>query len=257
MLLIAHFGPFNDKPGQQSGSSLARKNREGWFLARNDAHTVHTFQEEIKKSGESQRAGRLLWVKGFNPLFGTLMAKKSTSGKPVTKMAKKAPAKSSPKPRPASRPSPAAAAKVAPKKAVTKKTAMPATKASDVPNRVQRPVVNDAVATSSMPPEIELSNVDEQLVALINKRTSLYLKKMQGVAAPSKIMFSDQDQQQVWSMIDRCQPGAADFGGNQDDLPTADERWASADQEHSRGVSRPGVSAFTHQAAIARFGEAC
>lgn len=240
--------------GQQSGSSLARKNRKGWFLARNYAHTVHTFQEEISQSGESQRAGGLLWVKGFNPLFGTLMAKKSISGKPVTKMAKKAPAKSSPKPRPASRPSPAAAAKVDPKKAVTKKTAMPATKSPDVPNRMQRPVVNDAVTTSSMPPEIELSNVDEQLVALINKRTSLYLKKMQGVAAPSKIMFSELDQQQVWAMIDRCNHGPLTSA----EVKTFFRPLMSAGRQRIKSIRvaylGPAFS-FTHQAAIERFGE--
>ena len=182
------------------------------------------------------------------------MAKKSISQTPVTKMAKKAPAKSSPKPRPASRPVPAATAKVGSKKALTKKTALPAIKAADGPIRIQRPALSETVATSEMPPEIELSNVDEQLVALINKRTSLYLRKMQGVAAPSKIMFSELDQQQVWAMIDRCNHGPLTSA----EIKTFFRPLMSAGRQRIKSIRvaylGPAYS-FTHQAAIERFGE--
>ena len=185
------------------------------------------------------------------------MAKKSASKAPVKKIAKRAPAEASPKPRPSSGPV-TATSKVVAKKTVTKKAAIPVAKAADQPVRAQRPLKSEPKSepspTSTMPPEIELSNVDEQLVALFNKRTSLYLSKMQGVASPSKIMFSDLDQQQAWAMIDRCNQGPLTSA----EIKTLFRPLMSAGRQRIKSIRvaylGPAYS-FTHQAAIERFGE--
>ena len=106
----------------------------------------------------------------------------------------------------------------------------------------------------SVPPEVELANVDEQLVALLNKRTSLYLQKMKGVETPSKIVFSDLDQQQAWGMIERCNSGPLTSG----EIKTVFRPLMSAARQRIKSIRvaylGPAYS-FTHQAAIARFGE--
>ncbi len=102
----------------------------------------------------------------------------------------------------------------------------------------------------SVPPEVELANVDEQLVALLNKRTSLYLQKMKGVETPSKIVFSDLDQQQVWGMIDRCNHGPLTSA----EIKTVFRPLMSAGRQRIKSIRvaylGPAYS-FTHQAAIA------
>jgi chorismate mutase/prephenate dehydratase len=135
-------------------------------------------------------------------------------------------------------------------KAVTKKTPAAAA-ASSRPK--SSPRVAAPVVTAS--PEVELSQLDEQLVALLNKRASLYLAKMHGVQIPSKIMFSDQDQQQVWSMIDRLNQGPLTSA----EIKTIFRPLMSAGRQRIKNIRvaylGPAFS-FTHQAAISRFGEA-
>ena len=78
---------------------------------------------------------------------------------------------------------------------------------------------------------------------------------MKGVQTPSKIMFSDQDQQQVWSMIDRVNQGPLTSA----EIKTIFRPLMSAGRQRIKSIRvaylGPAYS-FTHQAAIARFGEA-
>ena len=185
--------------------------------------------------------------------LSTLMAKKSIAKSPIKKLAKKAPAKPAAKSRPAPRQVPLVT-RVAAKKAVTKKTAKPVAVESDKTHRVKRTAVAEWVAPIPLPPEVELGNVDEQLVALVNKRASLYLQKMKGVESPSKIIFSDLDQQQVWGMIERCNEGPLTSA----EIKTIFRPLMSAGRQRIKSIRvaylGPAYS-FTHQAAIARFGE--
>lgn len=179
------------------------------------------------------------------------MAKKSIAKSPTKKIAKKAPAKVAPKARPASRPSPAASSSV--KKSVTKKAAKPS--ASKQPTASRQKSTEQVVQATSVPPEVQLVQLDEQLVSLLNQRASLYLQKMKSVQAPSKIVFSDLDQQQVWGMIDRCNQGPLTSA----ELKTIFRPLMSAGRQRIRSIRAaylgPAFS-FTHQAAIVRFGEA-
>ncbi len=176
------------------------------------------------------------------------MAKKLTA----KKVAKKAPAKSAAKRRPS--PRPAATQKAAAKKSVKKMAAKPATRVSQTAHRIPRTSQNEQASPVSVPPEVELANVDEQLVALLNKRTSLYLQKMKGVETPSKIVFSDLDQQQAWGMIERCNSGPLTSG----EIKTVFRPLMSAARQRIKSIRvaylGPAYS-FTHQAAIAKFGE--
>lgn len=172
-----------------------------------------------------------------------LMAKKPIAKTPLTKVAKKNPSKPAPKARPSRPTAPVAT------KAVAKKT--PPTTAPARPKpapRTPEPVV-------SVSPELAMSQVDEQLVALLNRRASLYLEKMKGVQTPSKIMFSDQDQQQVWALIDRLNQGPLTSA----ELKTIFRPLMSAGRQRIKSLRvaylGPAFS-FTHQAAISRFGEA-
>ena len=145
----------------------------------------------LKSRSASLKLAGCLLARGL----GRLMAKKPIAKTPVKKVAKKAPAMPAPKARPA-RPAVSVA-----KTAVAKKSP-----AVVVPAR-PKPIPAEAVSSTGVSPEVQLSQLDEQLVGLLNKRASLYLEKMKGVQTPSKIMISDQDQQQVWSMIDRVNQG--------------------------------------------------
>ena len=185
------------------------------------------------------------------------MAKKTTAMAPVRKVAKKAPSKAAAKSRPGSRAT-SAVASASSRKSVTKKAARPAVAKSAKTPRA-RSASADQVATPApvvpVPPEVELVHVDEQLLALLNKRASLYLQKMQGVKTPSKIVFSDLDQQQVWGMIDRSNQGPLSSA----ELKTIFRPLMSAGRQRIRSIRAaylgPAYS-FTHQAAISRFGEA-
>ncbi len=177
--------------------------------------------------------------------LGWLMAKKPIAKTPVRKIAKKAPAKSAPKRRPVAK-----LAREVASKSVVKKAAKSA--ATPRPKPAKKPAAEPAVPLT---PEAELLQTDEQLVALLNTRASLYLQKMKGVQTPSKIIFSDFDQQQVWEMID---------GRNQGPLTSAEIKTIfrpllSAGRQRIKSIRvaylGPAYS-FTHQAAISRFGEA-
>ncbi len=103
-------------------------------------------------------------------------------------------------------------------------------------------------------PELELEKTDEQLVELLNRRAALYLQKMQGVQPPSKIIFSDQDQLKVWGLIDRLNHGPLTSA----EVKTIFRPLLSAGRQRIRSsrVAYLGPAySFTHQAAIARFGE--
>jgi len=174
------------------------------------------------------------------------MAKKPIAKTPVKKVAKKAPSTPAPKARP-TRPVPSVATKAVAKKA----------QATTVPSRPKPAATPAASAAALVPgaPEIELAQLDEQLVGLLNKRADLYLEKMKGVQTPSKIMFSDQDQQQVWSMIDRINQGPLTSA----EMKTIFRPLMSAGRQRIKNIRvaylGPAFS-FTHQAAISRFGEA-
>ena len=168
------------------------------------------------------------------------MAKKPIAKSPVRKVSKKAP----PKPAAKARPAPSAT-RVADKKAVTKKAAKPAATDAESGSREKRAAASERVIPVSVPPEVELGNVDEQLVALLNKRASLYLQKMKGVETPSKIVFSDLDQQQVWGMIDRCNEGPLTSAEIKTIFRPLIECRTPADQEHSRGLSGASLQLHT------------
>ncbi len=171
------------------------------------------------------------------------MAKKTISKTPVKKVAKKANSKPAPKARPA-RPSLPAAAK-----AVSKKT--PTATSPARPKKVEKLTATPATVS----PDVALSQLDEQIIALLNQRATLYLEKMKGVQTPSKIMFSDQDQQQVWAMIDRLNQGPL----TSTEVKTIFRPLMSAGRQRIKNIRvaylGPAYS-FTHQAAISRFGEA-
>ena len=185
------------------------------------------------------------------------MAKKTTAMAPVRKVAKKAPSKAAAKSRPGSRAT-SAVAIASSRKSVTKKAARPAVAKSAKTPRAKSASADQVAIPAPVvpvPPEVELVHVDEQLLALLNKRASLYLQKMQGVKTPSKIVFSDLDQQQVWGMIDRSNQGPLSSA----ELKTIFRPLMSAGRQRIRSIRAaylgPAYS-FTHQAAISRFGEA-
>lgn len=170
------------------------------------------------------------------------MAKKPAAKTPVKKIAKKA-ASSPVRSRPASRPS---AGKSEEKTSIAKKPSN-----SVVVSR-PRPIVS--LADPGVPPELEITHLDEQLVGLLNRRVALYLEKMKGTQTSPRTAFSDLDQQSVWGMIDRL---------NQGPLTTAEMRTIfrpllSAGRQrikHTRVAYLGPPFSFTHQAAISRFGE--
>ncbi len=109
-------------------------------------------------------------------------------------------------------------------------------------------------AEAQLPPEIEMSRLDEQLVGILNRRVSLFLEKMKGVQQPSRTMFNDLDQQLVWSMIDRVNQGPLTSA----ELKTIFRPMLSAGRQrikHLRVAYLGPQFSFTHQAAITRFGE--
>ena len=180
------------------------------------------------------------------------MAKKTIAKSSATKVAKKAPVKTGAKARPAARP--AASSKGVMKKPVTKKAPKPAARVSEATQRAPRVKLPESAPAVQLSPEVELANLDEQLVALVNKRVSLYLDKMKGIQTPSKIIFTDLDQQQVWAMIDRCNSGPLTSA----EMKTIFRPLMSAGRQRIKSIRvaylGPAYS-FTHQAAIARFGE--
>ncbi len=173
------------------------------------------------------------------------MAKKPASKRPVSKIAKKAAV-----PAARSRPATGSGAGVE-KTAVAKKPQAPA----PVP-RPRPPAVSVAAAAgeAGIPPEIEISRLDEQLVGLLNRRVALYLEKMKGVQTPSRAVFSDLDQQQVWGMIDRVSQGPL----TTTELRTIFRPLLSAGRQRIKQTRVAYLGppfSFTHQAAISRFGE--
>ena len=117
-----------------------------------------------------------------------------------------------------------------------------------------RPPARPSPADAQLPPEIEMSRLDEQLVGILNRRVSLFLEKMKGVQQPSRTMFNDLDQQLVWSMIDRVNQGPLTSA----ELKTIFRPMLSAGRQrikHLRVAYLGPQFSFTHQAAITRFGE--
>lgn len=176
------------------------------------------------------------------------MAKKQVARKPVKKVPGSGAAGS------ASRSPRAKASKSAPVSKSVRKAPKPV-----VPVTPPRPAKKTQapappVAEAVLSPEAELQLVDEQLVALVNKRAALYLLKMKGVQSPSKIVFSDQDQQHVWGTIDRVNQGPLTIS----EMRTIFRPLLSAGRQRIRTIRvaylGPAYS-FTHQAAIIRFGE--
>lgn len=181
------------------------------------------------------------------------MAKKTSSKTPIKKVAKRASSKPVPKARP-SRPAAPANKKSVAKKPVARNSP-PSSKPSRPKPSAPKPLESKPVASeSAVPPEVALAKVDEQLVALLNKRASLYLEKMKGVQTPSKIMFSDQDQLQAWGMIERVNEGPL----TSSEIKTIFRPLLSAGRQRIKSIRvaylGPAFS-FTHQAAISRFGE--
>lgn len=158
------------------------------------------------------------------------MARKATAKVPVKKVVKKA-ASTTGKVRPVARPS-----------------------SSGVAGIPARPPARPSPADAQLPPEIEMSRLDEQLVGILNRRVSLFLEKMKGVQQPSRTMFNDLDQQLVWSMIDRVNQGPLTSA----ELKTIFRPMLSAGRQrikHLRVAYLGPQFSFTHQAAITRFGE--
>ena len=158
------------------------------------------------------------------------MARKASAKVPVKKVVKKA-ASTTGKVRPAARPS-----------------------SSGVAGIPARPPARPSPADAQLPPEIEMSRLDEQLVGILNRRVSLFLEKMKGVQQPSRTMFNDLDQQLVWSMIDRVNQGPLTSA----ELKTIFRPMLSAGRQrikHLRVAYLGPQFSFTHQAAITRFGE--
>lgn len=176
------------------------------------------------------------------------MAKKQVARKPVKSSpagssARKSAAKSNPSAAPASVRS-------------VKKTPKPAARPASAVSRPPRsaPAPQAALPPVVLSPEAQLERIDEQLVKLLNERTSLYLQKMKGVQSPSKIVFSDHDQQQVWGLIERNSSGPL----TSSELRTIFRPLLSAGRQRIRSIRvaylGPAYS-FTHQAATIRFGE--
>ncbi|MEN9554440.1 MAG: P-protein, partial [Planctomycetota bacterium] len=122
--------------------------------------------------------------------------------------------------------------------------------------RPRPPAVSVAAAAgeAGIPPEIEISRLDEQLVGLLNRRVALYLEKMKGVQTPSRAVFSDLDQQQVWGLIDRVGQGPL----TTTELRTIFRPLLSAGRQRIKQTRVAYLGppfSFTHQAAISRFGE--
>ena len=158
------------------------------------------------------------------------MARKASAKVPVKKVVKKA-ASTTGKVRPVARPS-----------------------SSGVAGIPARPPARPSPADAQLPPEIEMSRLDEQLVGILNRRVSLFLEKMKGVQQPSRTMFNDLDQQLVWSMIDRVNQGPLTSA----ELKTIFRPMLSAGRQrikHLRVAYLGPQFSFTHQAAITRFGE--
>lgn len=179
------------------------------------------------------------------------MAKKKVARKPVQKVAAKA---ASSAPRGSRKSTGQGPAKPAVKS--VKKAAKPASSSPRPARKAPEAATSEASEASEvqLSPEVELQQLDEQLLAMLNKRASVYLQKMKGVTSPSKIVFSDQDQQQVFGMIDRLNQGPLTSA----ELRTIFRPLLSAGRQRVRNIRvaylGPAFS-FTHQAAIIRFGE--
>jgi chorismate mutase/prephenate dehydratase len=173
------------------------------------------------------------------------MAKKPASKRPVSKIAKKAAV-------PAARSRPATGSGAGVEKTAVAKKPLAAAPAP----RPRPPAVSVAAAAgeAGIPPEIEISRLDEQLVGLLNRRVALYLEKMKGVQTPSRAVFSDLDQQQVWGLIDRVGQGPL----TTTELRTIFRPLLSAGRQRIKQTRVAYLGppfSFTHQAAISRFGE--
>lgn len=109
-------------------------------------------------------------------------------------------------------------------------------------------------APATLPPEIELARIDEQLVGLLNRRVALYLEKMKGSHPASRISLGDLDQQQVWNAVDRVNQGPL----TPTELRSILRPLLSAGRQRVKQVRVAYLGppySFTHQAAISRFGE--
>lgn len=175
------------------------------------------------------------------------MAKKQVARKPVKKVPGKGSATA------AKRVSRSASSQPASKVKAVRKAAKPSPPPTPA-RRVKKKAAQAPASEVTVSPEVELQQVDEQLVALLNKRATLYLQKMKGVQSPSKIVFSDQDQLHVWGLIDRLNQGPL----TSSELKTIFRPLLSAGRQRIRTIRvaylGPAFS-FTHQAAIIRFGE--
>lgn len=180
------------------------------------------------------------------------MAKKQIARKPVKKAAPKTPQRRT---RPAPGKSQAQSGK---KQELKAKSVKKPEKPISTPRPAAQPARKSAPAAPKpepvLSPEVELERVDEQLVALMNKRAALYLQKMKGVTSPAKVVFTDQDQTLLWNMIDRINQGPLTPA----ELKIIFRPLLSAGRQRIRNTRvaylGPAYS-FTHQAAITRFGE--
>jgi chorismate mutase/prephenate dehydratase len=103
-------------------------------------------------------------------------------------------------------------------------------------------------------PEERIAEVDQELVRLLNERTSLFLEKTAKSETPSRAMFDLSDDAALWQRVEKANKGPL----NSNELKSVFRTVLSASRQRIRRtrVSYLGPAyTFTHLAAIHQFGE--
>ncbi len=141
----------------------------------------------------------------------------------------------------------AARGKAAPRKVAHKK---PATKKAAAKKKAPATPPRKAAQT----PEERIAEVDQELVRLLNERTSLFLEKTAKSETPSRAMFDLTDDAALWQRVEKANKGPL----NSSELKSVFRTVLSASRQRIRRtrVSYLGPAyTFTHLAAIHQFGE--
>lgn len=137
--------------------------------------------------------------------------------------------------------------KAAPRKVAHKK---PAAKKAAAKKKVSTAPTRKAAQT----PEERIAEVDQDLVRLLNERTSLFLEKTAKSETPSRAMFDLSDDAALWKRVEKANKGPL----NSSELKSVFRTVLSASRQRIRRtrVSYLGPAyTFTHLAAIHQFGE--